>query len=53
MLGLGRSSTGGGEFEIQFVNGPIKFHSEEGVLYSRLFHIVGRHRCCVMSTSLV
>ncbi|KAG2780883.1 hypothetical protein PC129_g8396 [Phytophthora cactorum] len=43
MLGLGRSSTSGasgGEFNIAFVNGPIKFHSEEGVLYSRLFHIV-------------
>ncbi|KAG6969565.1 hypothetical protein JG688_00005259 [Phytophthora aleatoria] len=43
MLGLGRSSTSGasgGEFNIAFVNGPIKFHSEEGALYSRLFHIV-------------
>ncbi|KUF91477.1 Epidermal growth factor receptor substrate 15 [Phytophthora nicotianae] len=43
MLRLGRSSTSGasgGEFNIAFVNGTIKFHSEEGVLYSRLFHIV-------------
>ncbi|RMX65999.1 hypothetical protein DD238_002830 [Peronospora effusa] len=43
MLGMGRSSTNGGsggEFNIAFVNGPIKFNSEEGVLYSRLFHIV-------------
>ncbi|KAG7393208.1 hypothetical protein PHYPSEUDO_011213 [Phytophthora pseudosyringae] len=43
MLGMGGSSTSGGssgEFNIAFVNGPIKFHSDEGVLYSRLFHIV-------------
>ncbi|POM62606.1 hypothetical protein PHPALM_28223, partial [Phytophthora palmivora] len=42
MLSMGRSSTStsGGEFNIAFINGPIKFHSEEGVLYSRLFHIV-------------
>ncbi|KAG7400801.1 hypothetical protein PHYBOEH_004315 [Phytophthora boehmeriae] len=41
MLSMGRSpSGGGGEFSIAFVNGPIKFLSEEGVLYSRLFHIV-------------
>ncbi|CEG41241.1 sorting nexin 1 [Plasmopara halstedii] len=39
---MGRSSTSSssGEFDIAFVNGPIKFRSEEGVLYSRLFHIV-------------
>lgn len=45
MLGMGRSSTsgaGGGEFNIAFVNGPIKFLSEEGVLYARFFHIVRR-----------
>ncbi|KAF4324892.1 hypothetical protein BBO99_00001846 [Phytophthora kernoviae] len=38
---MGRSpSGGGGEFDIAFVNGPIKFLSDEGILYSRLFHIV-------------
>lgn len=49
LLGGMRRSTGGGggggssgEFSIMFVNGPIKFQSEEGVLYSRLFHIVRR-----------
>jgi hypothetical protein len=40
----GASGGGGssGEFSIMFVNGPIKFQSEEGVLYARLFHIVRR-----------
>jgi hypothetical protein len=33
-------NTTNGEFTIAFANGPIKFRSEEGVLYSRLFHIV-------------
>ncbi|RLN56120.1 hypothetical protein BBJ28_00002422 [Nothophytophthora sp. Chile5] len=40
---MGRPAAGGngsGEFSIAFVNGPIKFQSEEGVLYSRFFHIV-------------
>ncbi|RLN86998.1 hypothetical protein BBJ28_00004843 [Nothophytophthora sp. Chile5] len=43
MLSMGRPAAGGsgsGEFSIAFVNGPIKFQSEEGVLYSRFFHIV-------------
>ncbi|TDH66809.1 hypothetical protein CCR75_000079 [Bremia lactucae] len=37
------STTGnssGGEFIIAFASGPIKFKSDEGVLYSRLFQIV-------------
>ncbi|GLD95246.1 hypothetical protein PINS_up003890 [Pythium insidiosum] len=34
------SNSSAGEFTISFVNGPIKFTSEEGVLYARLFHIV-------------
>lgn len=33
-------NTTNGEFTIAFANGPIKFQSDEGVLYSRLFHIV-------------
>lgn len=33
-------NTSNGEFTIAFPNGPIKFQSDEGVLYSRLFHIV-------------
>uniref|UniRef100_M4B2F9 EF-hand domain-containing protein n=1 Tax=Hyaloperonospora arabidopsidis (strain Emoy2) TaxID=559515 RepID=M4B2F9_HYAAE len=33
-------SASGSDFSIAFVNGPISFNSEEGVLYARLFHIV-------------
>uniref|UniRef100_A0AAV1TL12 PX domain-containing protein n=1 Tax=Peronospora matthiolae TaxID=2874970 RepID=A0AAV1TL12_9STRA len=33
-------SRSGSDFSIAFVNGPITFSSEEGVLYARLFHIV-------------
>jgi hypothetical protein len=35
-----RGSSNNGEFSIAFVNGTIKFTSEEGALYARLFHIV-------------
>jgi len=28
------------EFSLDFVGGPIKFRAEEGVFYSKLFHIV-------------
>ncbi|KAJ0410301.1 hypothetical protein P43SY_002633 [Pythium insidiosum] len=40
MMRRSNTSGGGGEFTISFVNGPIKFTGEEGVLYARLFHIV-------------
>ncbi|DAZ98032.1 TPA: hypothetical protein N0F65_004522 [Lagenidium giganteum] len=34
------SSKSSGDFSIAFVNGPIRFTSEEGVLFSRIFHIL-------------
>lgn len=37
------SGSGSGEFSLMFVGGPIRFQSEEGALYSRLFHIVRPH----------
>lgn len=42
MLGghMRKSAGASGDFAIAFVNGPITFRSEEGVLYARLFHIV-------------
>lgn len=53
--GGGAGGGGSGEFSIMFVNGPIKFQSEEGVLYARLFHIVRRSdrrrgSCCPRGT---
>ncbi|KAI9913558.1 hypothetical protein PsorP6_005301 [Peronosclerospora sorghi] len=40
MLSSAPNGGSSGEFTIAFVNGPIRFNSEEGVLYARLFHIV-------------
>lgn len=47
MLGghMRKSAGASGDFAIAFVNGPITFRSEEGVLYARLFHIVRRSVC--------
>lgn len=42
-----KSAGASGDFAIAFVNGPITFRSEEGVLYARLFHIVRRSRSVV------
>lgn len=52
MMRRSAGNTSNGEFTITFPNGPIKFQSDEGVLYSRLFHIVRSitvdpyHRLC-------
>ncbi|CAK4111312.1 unnamed protein product [Aphanomyces euteiches] len=35
-----QSAADASEFTINFVGGPIKFRAEEGVLFSKLFHIV-------------